>query len=198
MPGIACPYCGSLETIWDYKNGYVVCSRCGYVLDKIYDMHAVRHYYDDSTSYDNQYGTHACINTYSGKLVLAQRRTKKYFSLVKSLKDKDKFTIHIEAGIASANKRVKTIIRKDTLRLIEVLRRKSEIAESLKEIDTRYPRLASRTERVRIAAAMMLLMIRNGEDPAKRLKEIAKNTGISMVHARRILRIFKSYRLLRN
>jgi uncharacterized Zn finger protein (UPF0148 family) len=31
-----CPYCGSEELVWDYKNGAVVCSSCGCIVDTIY------------------------------------------------------------------------------------------------------------------------------------------------------------------
>jgi len=31
-----CPYCGSEELVWDYKNGVVVCSSCGCIVDTIY------------------------------------------------------------------------------------------------------------------------------------------------------------------
>jgi transcription initiation factor TFIIIB Brf1 subunit/transcription initiation factor TFIIB len=31
-----CPCCGSEELVWDYKNGAVVCSSCGCIVDIIY------------------------------------------------------------------------------------------------------------------------------------------------------------------
>ncbi|QGA54921.1 transcription initiation factor IIB family protein [Sulfolobus sp. E5-1-F] len=31
-----CPVCGSSEIIWDNKNGEVVCSNCGTIIDSIY------------------------------------------------------------------------------------------------------------------------------------------------------------------
>lgn len=31
-----CPYCGSINLIWDIKNGTVVCMDCATVIDKIY------------------------------------------------------------------------------------------------------------------------------------------------------------------
>ncbi|BFI75311.1 TFIIB-type zinc ribbon-containing protein [Sulfurisphaera ohwakuensis] len=39
-----CPYCESENLVWDYKNGNLVCTSCGSVIDKIY--------YEDSTSYE--------------------------------------------------------------------------------------------------------------------------------------------------
>ncbi len=31
-----CPVCGSNEIVWDNKNGEVVCSNCGIIIDNIY------------------------------------------------------------------------------------------------------------------------------------------------------------------
>ncbi len=42
-----CPYCGSLEIVWDNRTGAVVCTRCGSVLDNIYDYDASNFMHSD-------------------------------------------------------------------------------------------------------------------------------------------------------
>lgn len=39
-----CPYCKSKNLVWDYKNGVIVCSSCGLVVDQIFDQSAYNDY----------------------------------------------------------------------------------------------------------------------------------------------------------
>ncbi|BCU70588.1 TFIIB-type zinc ribbon-containing protein [Stygiolobus caldivivus] len=34
-----CPYCKNKDLIWDYKNGIIVCSSCGSVIDQIFEQY---------------------------------------------------------------------------------------------------------------------------------------------------------------
>ncbi|MFP3198115.1 MAG: TFIIB-type zinc ribbon-containing protein [Sulfolobaceae archaeon] len=42
-----CPYCKSKNLVWDYKNGVIVCSSCGLVVDQIFDQSVYNDYNDE-------------------------------------------------------------------------------------------------------------------------------------------------------
>lgn len=72
-----CPYCGSLELVWDDKSGDVVCANCGSVIDKVYYLGGL--FYNDDETIPITVGLNVptSVKKYKEQLRLIKRKRKR-------------------------------------------------------------------------------------------------------------------------
>ncbi|OYT52079.1 MAG: hypothetical protein B6U73_00625 [Desulfurococcales archaeon ex4484_204] len=176
-----CPYCRSRELFWDYERGEVICVRCGSVVDRIY-------YYDRLTNQETLSIAQAPKRT--SRALKPKPVTMKYLKLLSRVKKLSNVFIDNEAFMEYATKggpHVKILKRPFN----EELLNDSNVKTVLK-IMSKYPRLSSRTERAKLALALLTLALLNSSYWS--LNAISSNTGLSKVHVRRLLNLLRSER----
>ncbi len=178
---IECPYCGGF-LIWDYKSGDIICSSCGLVVDRIVDCR-VKVYDEEENINKNSRET-----TSSKKLSRAYIIYKK---ILKRIKDNQReLEVDSQAFTEYAIGRrghVRILVAKRTLKALEYLKKDSEVQYILDNVVRKIPILNSRTDRARIAAALIIkTLIKKKKLDANEFKIISEATGISASHARRL------------
>jgi len=173
-----CPYCGSTNVVWDEERGEVVCMDCGSVIDRIYVLR-------------KDYEERSPIRSYQVRgNVGVSRATKEFMKLLDNVKhnkklrgraiiDSNSFFNYINGKIG----RVK-IIRLSTPYLLSI-RRNQEVSQVLKLIN-KYPRLNSRTERAKIALALIAISFIKERQVS--VSEVSRVTGLSRMHVRRLIK----------
>jgi uncharacterized Zn finger protein (UPF0148 family) len=174
---LRCPYCGSRNLVWDYSRGEVICADCGSVIDRIYvadnAMTATLEEVKDTRRYR---GTPHI-----------SRATKEYLRLLKRIKgsrrlskraviDPKNFMEYID-GRRGRVKTVKVGIT-DTHLLTD-----THVSKVLKIIN-KYPRLNSRTDRAKIALA--LIAIGMATKSRLEIRSLSRATSLSEMHIRRL------------
>ncbi len=179
-----CPNCGCKELMWDFQRGDVICTNCGLVLDKILVL---------GSNTSNQ--VNEVLNNNSkgqSKPVRLSRITIEYLKLLrktKSMRGNVKVRIRSVEDIESSRiRQVKIFYRefnKDKLRDNRVVK--------IMRIMDKYPRLKSRTDRAKLAIALIALHLIT---KANRLSytSIQNDTGLSRVHIRRLINEVKKER----
>ncbi len=182
-----CPECGSTSILWDYKNGIIVCSNCGLVIDNVYDYTV---YYNQD---QNNHGTRKIrlISEYQ----YIKMKSRRYRDIHNRLKI-------LEPLISRKLKRYLTIDEKALKEYLNGLRPHVKIFKYHKEIQAsieakiliekvinKDPVLTSRTDRAKIALALIILDILSNGKPD--IYKIARKTSISVTHVRRLLKLLE-------
>lgn len=176
-----CIECNSKNLIWDFSRGEIVCSNCGIVQDKIYTYEAtprrgeiVCHDFKSDSSR---------IEEAKKRILRFHKETKKY-KLKPYLKISEETIEKILRG--EEVKRVKTIVRVDK---VEVSRRESS---TILEIFSKYPRVTSRSDRVKEALAELLVeYVKEGR---LKVNLIAQKYKVHPTNLRRAYKIALSYK----
>lgn len=192
-----CPECLSKNTIiWDYKNGVLVCSACGTVLDRLYDFECNRTININSEIHEY---TKKSLNERTVRieryLRLCENRVNMYFKVFRKfnlrpgVKVKDEVVKELTLG--KKVKLVKTLTRCNAVDLSSVLSGSElEQARIILNLINEYPRLASRTDRVKQALAVLILYkIRNINVS---YSEIARKFHVDPANLMRAYRLFKN------
>ena len=176
-----CPNCGCKELMWDFQRGDVVCTNCGLVLDKILIL---------SNNVSNQ--VKEVLNNNSKvqpKPVRLSKITIEYLKLLKKTKSmRGNVKVRIRSVEDLENSRLRQVkifyreFNKDKLR-------DNRVVKIMKIMD-KYPRLKSRTDRAKLAIALIALHLITR---ANRLSytSIQNDTGLSRVHIRRLIKEVK-------
>ncbi len=186
-----CPYCGSNDIVWDYVRGDVICASCGTVLERIY----VTEQHTNQELVQEPVKTRTCKRYGNNRRVTLTKYTSEYLKLIDKVK---------------RSKRLKNIvIDSEQLRRyvdgegppVKIFKRNPQNVQALLkdpkvklvlEVMLRFPRLSSRTDRAKVALALMALMLLAGRRINAR--EVAEKSGISTMHARRLAKTLEENR----
>lgn len=174
-----CPLCGSLNIVWDFERGEVVCASCGYVVEQIYVSGEVRH------------ASEVTHRTSKGYVTLS-RETKEFLRLMKYVKlsekelyiDWDSFRKYVRSG-----RRVRVL----KLRVRPIPGNLREVVDPVMKVIEEYPRLTSRTVRGKVAASLLALSLALSQRP--NLVVIARLVGVSRTQLARIMKLVVAYRI---
>jgi transcription initiation factor TFIIIB Brf1 subunit/transcription initiation factor TFIIB len=178
-----CPYCNGI-LVWDYRTGDIVCSKCGAVIDRIFVM---------ERDVQREEG-------FSREIRKRQPKTPKSYKLFIKLYgrinkgrkdiyiDKSRFVDvmrggkHVRVYDSPRNDASKRIVERDPI-----------VRDILESVVRRNPRLASRTERGKVAAALLIkmLFIDKKKVSSKLFREAANESGVSVGHVKRIYKEVK-------
>ncbi len=186
-----CPYCGSLEVMWDYERGDVICTACGTVIEKIYVTNPSPRMNEDLETLKTD------IRSFDPMPKLS-RTTREYLKLLNELKhskrlsgkariDTARFMNYVKLG----GNRVK-VIKVD---LVNTQLTYDSRVKKVLRIMKKYPRLFSRTDRAKIALALIAISLLTKE--YLQIAKISRSTGLSRMHVRRLLKmVFKEEKFL--
>jgi len=196
-----CPDCGCQEVVWCFTEGSIVCSNCGMVLDKIYDYSVPRNYYNlesEKSSTSNELAKY-----YENKVKRINQSYRNYEKLIRKYSNlRPGLKIKEEAILSAYNgqrvKMVKIIVNEKTEEIKKEVLSENRIYEIVLKEFAKYPRIASRTDRVKLALAIIAYSeVSKGIRPS--FTGIAKKFGISIVNLRKAYSIMKKYKdLYRN
>lgn len=180
-----CIYCGSSEMVYDTASGYIVCSSCGTINDVIYDSISEIYRRAQSKQGDSgltgsrdprrRWGSSANIGSLYRvyrDLVDGRRLRKGVVVREKTIQD-----------LASGGRKLLVFGHVRDAILSELLER-SPVLKKIIDIMREYPRLYSRTNRGRVAAAYLTAKLAI-KDPIV-LEPLTRFFGLSRVHLKRI------------
>ncbi len=182
---IACPECGSTNIIWDSRTGYIVCSECGIVIDRIYVQHTDKKIIENKRT--NNRLISKAFNRKERKKEYNRKksRLRKITKLLNEVRNKPHLTVDtkaVEEYLMGERAHVKLFKYKTWKPEDNLLLKK--IIDKVINTD---PILASRTERAKWAIAKIFLqLVINGEVNAR---SIANETKLSITHIRRLINI---------
>jgi len=183
---LTCSECGSDKLIWDYARGDIICSSCGLVVDRIYCEHTVLHGGFEDKQFRTSRSNYTAIKDAS-KRVANYERLKNRFKLRPNLTFKPEVLNRIVNG--EKVPLVKTIVRVD----VPSYDVDENIGAVLKVI-SKYPRICSRTDRVKLALAKLLIeIITNGD---VNIALTAKTYNVDPTNLRRAYKLALSYKEL--
>ncbi len=186
-----CPYCGSNDIVWDYVRGDVICASCGTVLERIYvtEQHANQELVQEpvKTRIHKRYGNNrrVTLTKYTSEYLKLIDKVKRSKRLKNIVIDSEQLRRYVDGEgppvkIFKRNpQNVQTLLKDPKVRLVL-------------EVMLRFPRLSSRTDRAKVALALMALMLLAGRRINTR--EVAEKSGISAMHARRLAKALEENR----
>ncbi|MET1159690.1 MAG: TFIIB-type zinc ribbon-containing protein [Thermoprotei archaeon] len=181
-----CPLCGN-SLIWDYVSGLIICSSCGYVVDRIYDYGPI--YEDEETIIWREIKTRS--NPRRNPLIGRVRRHNKLYRLASSyIRNKPWLEIDYDK-LFEKGKLVNTIKSRAS---IEAEKNISEMGlwdivnEGLKIIEERNPAALARSSRGKYALAY-IVAVYTKKHKFPSLEEVMKTFNISETSYRRLLKI---------
>ena len=198
-----CSYCGSNELVWRYEEGYIVCSKCGTVLDRIYDYNISSSMLQPESKID-KLSIHKIHVDYDMRLQKTrlllidlryrkfQRKLKEYPKLRPGLKIRDDVLRALYTG--RKVKMVKTIVNEHTEEVKNKLLESNDtkIYLDIIEVFKEFPRISSRTDRVKLALAKILYNeLIYGFRPS--FSSIAKEFRVSVVNLRKAYKDLRKY-----
>ena len=176
-----CPYCGSTNVIWDEERGEVVCMDCGSVIDRIYVLR------EDFRVEDSR-------PSRSRGSVRLSKTTKEFLKLLDRVKSSKKLkgkavidTTNFFDYVNGRRGRVKII--KLSTPYLRNLEKDKDISVVL-ELISKFPRLKSRTDRAKVALAMLTISLVKGG--SINVSEVSRVTGLSRMHVRRLVKELSS------
>jgi transcription initiation factor TFIIIB Brf1 subunit/transcription initiation factor TFIIB len=186
-----CPYCGSLNVVYDYIRGYIVCANCGTVIEDIFPEQLIGvppKVEEEEISRNVRGALRSRSAKYNlRKLLKYEEEVKVYESYAKRCRRNVRVDVEaLKTRLSGGKARVFVHVYDANLKeLVE----KDSIVKSLLEIIEGDPILSSRTFRGKVALALLLKeLLINGEADTE---EIAKVTGVSKVHMQRLTNILK-------
>ena len=193
---IKCPDCGCQEVVWCFSEGSIVCSNCGVVLGKIYDYSLPRNYYSleqEKTTISNE-----SVKYYKNRVKRIYHSYRNYEKLIRKYSNlRPGLKIREEAVLSIYNGRgvrmVKIIVNEKTEEIKKEILSENRVYEMVLKEFTKYPRIASRTDRVKLALAIIAYSeVSKGIRPS--FTSIAKKFGISIVNLRKAYSIMRKYK----
>ncbi len=187
-----CPYCGSRQLVWDTSNGYVVCSECGSVVDTIYD-------YTPTTTRNVEEVARRKDTCRSRGSRETRRRLSLYERLARKRKPglvmrEENVLRYIETG---GRVKAQVFVRVDTPRILEEAVAENPRLPAIMKLLEKYPRLASRTLRLKLAIALYLYARASGMVVG--VDRIAARVGVNPKHFRRVKKLVdREKRLIRD
>jgi hypothetical protein len=171
---LKCPHCGQQDIIWDYARGDIVCTYCGTVVDKIYVNMIKKEEPFNQAKDVSQPGL--------------KKETREFFKLLSRIKGKNLEidTRAFEAFIKGKRPAVKMFVRSGFKSRVDV---DNDVRVALRII-CKYPRLASRTDRAKLAIATVAVYL--ARDSRVEISKIAKEYGLSRIHMRRLINVLYS------
>ncbi len=182
MGDLRCPCCGSKNIIWDYSSGDIVCGDCGCVVGKIYEASrstslqegVVRH---GATAPPSKHGIREALRVL--------RKTKPGYVI-----NNDALKLYVDQ-----HRHVRIYVRRDTSRLMSTIVSRHPCVKRALTLMDNYPRLSSRTLRVKLAIAYYVCMaVKEGPPPPRIL---ARLTGVNEKHIAGIIRWARRTHLIR-
>lgn len=188
-----CPECGHNIIVWSYNTGYIVCGNCGLVVDKIYDYNLTRKIKESPNNLSDYE-----IKRFKHKIRKIISRYCHYEKFIKrtfKLKPGLRFSLKIaeQAYMGKQVKLVRTIISEKTEEIKHKVLKGNGTYKLILEEFKKYPRIASRTDRVKIALAVIVYNeLKNGVKPS--ITSIAKEFGISIANLRKAYSDLRRYK----
>ncbi len=167
--------------MWDYERGYIVCGDCGTVIDTIYQFHTPLNLHDLQEVRRPSKRTNSKISL--------SKKTKTYLELVKKA---------YEYGLTVDNE----VFKQYSLGyspLVKVFKKPNVDFDKLTSdkpmklvLDTlmKYPKLASRTDRAKVALAKIALSTLS--ESSLDIKKLSNELNLSEAHIRRLYKIVVS------
>ncbi len=181
-----CPYCGSY-LVWDYTTGDVICSSCGVVVDRIVvSTGAINLACEESYQDDKRQASRRLIGQAKAGSVY-----RKYMSVARHLLARGgDFEINeknFEEYLQGKRGHVRLIISSKSREALKYAERDAEVRKILRDIIPKIPSLNSRTDRARVAAALLIkLLLSKNRISSSDLKRVSQTTGVSASHIRRL------------
>ncbi len=168
--------------MWDYQRGDIVCTKCGLVIDKILTT---------DTKVITQATNQQDIRRKERGIKLS-RYTIEYLKLLEKTKNmKGKVKVRINSLQDIENCRVRQV--KVFYREFNEEKMKDRNVTKIMKIMSKYPKLKSRTDRAKLAIALITLYLITKSNNIP-YSTIQNDTGLSRVHIRRLIREIKRER----
>ncbi len=181
-----CPYCGSY-LVWDYTTGDVICSSCGVVVDRIVvSTGTINLTHEESYQDDKRQASRRSMG-----YVKAGNVYRKYMTVARHLLARGSdFEINeknFEEYLQGKRGHVRLIISSKSREALKYAERDAEVKKILREIIPKIPSLNSRTDRARVAAALLIkLLLNKNRVSSTDLRKVSQTTGVSASHIRRL------------
>ncbi|MEM1982334.1 MAG: TFIIB-type zinc ribbon-containing protein [Sulfolobales archaeon] len=166
--------------MWDYERGYIICSDCGTVLDTIYYFHL------SNNPREEQLIRNSKKVNYNPSI---SKHTKTYLKLIrKALEYGLEVDNEVFAKYSLGHSPLVKVFKKPEVNLNKLI--SDESVKMVLDVMKKYPKLASRTDRAKIALAKIALsMVSENELD---IKKLSHELRISEVHMRRLYRVVVS------
>mgnify|MGYP000088287828 CR=1 FL=1 len=175
-----CPYCGSSSIVWDYERGEIICMCCASVVDRIY--------YDLNTIPSEEFREKAISNSHKAQGYPRLRSiTLTYLRFIKKVSKHRGIMVDNKAFLDYLNGKrphVKILKRK-----FNEGKLKDELISKVINAMSKYPRLKSRTDRAKLALALIALGIAKGDNMNKVMNKVRKDAKLSTTHVKRLIRL---------
>ncbi len=177
-----CPYCGSSRVVWDYEKGEVICVRCASVIDKIY--------YDVGNSLSEELMERSLrSNSYSRyknyprlkSITLTYLKFLRKVSRHKGVVVDNRAFLDYLSGKRPHVKILKREFNEGKLR--------DELINKVINVINKYPRLKSRTDRAKLALALIALGIAKGDNVHNVVSKVREDAKLSTTHVKRLIRL---------
>jgi len=187
-----CPACLSNEIVWDIRAGVVVCANCGLVIENIYygydiPLSTIHHQTMELKHYSSHVG--------ELRLKVDQVKVQKVLELIDTIKKKPYLKLDtqaVEEFLIGKRPPIKLLKRRKVD--LKPLSERKYIDFIIDRIIDKDPILASRTERAKVALALIIKdLIIHG---SVRRSYISKVTGLSKTHIHRLINLVKSRRII--
>jgi len=180
---LRCEECGSTALVWDYKGGCIVCSACGAVLDSIVVS---------PSGVGEDASRAAPLRASERRWLREKARTYSAYKRLRARLGVGGCELFVDSKafeeyLAGRRGRVYLLVSDSSLKARKIAEESREVRELIEVLAKKFPRLYSRTERARVAIALILLHLRSRERlNASTLGEISKRTGVSESHVKRL------------
>jgi len=177
-----CPYCGSSRVVWDYEKGEVICVCCASVIDRIY--------YDASNTLSEELMERSLrSNSYGGyknyprlkSITLTYLKFLRKVSRHKGVIVDNRAFLDYLSGKRPNVKILKREFNEGKLR--------DELINKVINVINKYPRLKSRTDRAKLALALIALSIAKGDSVHNVISKVREDAKLSTTHVKRLIRL---------
>ncbi len=182
---LICPECRSTDIIWDYRNGYIICTNCGLVLDRIYVKCIDRK--------KNEINNRKLISEVFGERKRKQEyykknnRVRRITRIINEIKSRPYLTLDTNAVneyLLGKRPHVKLFKYKTWAPNNDLI-----LKQIIEKVVNNDPVLASRTERAKWAIAKILVQLSTNKSVD--VKSIANETKLSVTHIRRLISVIQ-------
>ncbi len=188
-----CPYCNSLDLLYDFERSYIVCRNCGTVVDTIF----VEQFIGISNGYEWEYSKPSVKEAINLKKNAGYISRLKHYS--REVKAYEKYWNRARStSIRVDINALKTVLSGGKARIyrhvfdsnLEEMIEKDPLIRKILEILDEDAILSSRTLRSKVALALLIKnVLLYGEAD---IDEIAKQTSVSKVHMHRLVTTLKN------
>ncbi len=181
---LICPECHSTNIIWDHRNGYIVCTNCGLVLDRIYVNQV-----DKNTIKDIKLSSKCLISNVYDERQKRERyrkrnnRLRRITKILNEIKARPYLILDTKAVneyLLGKRPHVKLFRYKTWTPNSDMV-----LKQVIEKVVNNDPILASRTERAKWAIARILIQL--SVNKKVDVKSIASETKLSVTHVRRLV-----------